>query len=59
VLQVLSLLVPARYFVSILKALFLKGVGLGTIGDQAAFLILFAGVVFWRAVSRLKRLKVA
>jgi ABC-2 type transport system permease protein len=59
VLQVLSLLVPARYFVSILKALFLKGVGLGIIGDQAAFLILFAGVVFWRAVSRLKRQKVA
>jgi ABC-2 type transport system permease protein len=59
VLQWLSALVPARYFVSILKALFLKGVGLGTIGDQAVFLILFAGLVFWRAVSRLKRQKVA
>jgi ABC-2 type transport system permease protein len=59
VLQVLSVLVPARYFVSILKALFLKGVGWGVIGDQAVFLILFAVLVFWRAVSRLKRQKVA
>jgi ABC-2 type transport system permease protein len=59
VLQILSVLVPARYFVSILKALFLKGVGLGVIGDQTVFLILFAALVFWRAVSRLKRQKVA
>jgi ABC-2 type transport system permease protein len=59
VLQVLSVLVPARYFVTILKALFLKGVGLGVIGDQVVFLILFACLVFWRAVSRLKRQKVA
>jgi len=58
VLQVLSVVVPARYFVSILKALFLKGVGLGVIGDQFVFLTLFAGVVFWRAVRRLKRQKV-
>jgi ABC-2 type transport system permease protein len=59
VLQVMSLIVPARYFVSILKTLFLKGAGLGVIGDQAAFLTLFAALVFWRAVARLKRQKVA
>jgi ABC-2 type transport system permease protein len=59
VLQVLSVLVPARYFVSILKTLFLKGAGLGVIGDQVLFLGLFAGMVFWRAVSKLRRQKVA
>jgi ABC-2 type transport system permease protein len=59
VLQVISVVVPARYFVSILKALFLKGAGLGVIGDQAVFLILFAGIVYWRAVAKLKRQKVA
>jgi ABC-2 type transport system permease protein len=57
-LQALSVLVPARYFVSILKALFLKGVGLSVIGIQVIFLILFAVVVFWRAVSRLKKQRV-
>jgi ABC-2 type transport system permease protein len=57
-LQALSVLVPARYFVSILKALFLKGVGLSVIGMQVIFLILFAGVVFWRAVGRLKKQRV-
>jgi ABC-2 type transport system permease protein len=58
VLQAVSVLVPARYFVSILKALFLKGAGLGVIGDQALFLTLFASIVCWRAVAKLKRQKV-
>jgi ABC-2 type transport system permease protein len=57
-LQALSLVVPARYFVSILKTLFMKGVGLSVIGDQLVFLILFAVIVYWRAASRLKRQKV-
>ncbi len=58
VLQVISLIVPAQYFVSILKALFLKNVGLSVIGDEMLFLALFAGIVYWRAVSRLRRQKV-
>jgi len=58
-IQVMSIVVPARYFVSVLKALFLKGVGLGVIGDQLIFLTLFASIVFWLAVRRLKRQKVA
>jgi ABC-2 type transport system permease protein len=58
-LQVISLIVPARYFVSILKSLFMKGVGLEILFDQMIFLLLFAGLVFWRAVHKLKRQKVA
>jgi ABC-2 type transport system permease protein len=58
-LQAISLIVPARYFVSILKSLFMKGVGLEIVIDQMAFLLLFAGIVFWRAVHKLKRQKVA
>jgi ABC-2 type transport system permease protein len=57
-LQVLSYIVPARYFVSILKDLFLKGVGLRMIGNELFFLCLFAGLVFWRSVRKLKRQKV-
>jgi ABC-2 type transport system permease protein len=58
VLQGISFLVPARYFVYIQKALFMKGAGLGALGDQMIFLFLFAGIVFWRAVHKLRRQKV-
>jgi len=58
VLQVISLVVPARYFVAILKSLFMKGVGLEVLADQVIFLMLFATIVFWRAVSKLKRQRV-
>jgi ABC-2 type transport system permease protein len=57
-LQVISYIVPARYFVSILKELFLKGVGLRMIGDELFFLCVFAGLVFWGSVRKLKRQKV-
>jgi ABC-2 type transport system permease protein len=58
VIQVFSIIVPARYFVSILKSLFLKGVGMSVIWTQIVFLLIFAAVVFRLAVRRLK-LKVA
>jgi ABC-2 type transport system permease protein len=44
-LRVITYAVPARYFVAILKALFLKGVGPRALVTEAAFLILFALVV--------------
>ena len=44
-LQGITYAFPARYFVTILKALFLKGVGLGMLGVEAAFLALFALLV--------------
>jgi ABC-2 type transport system permease protein len=59
VIQVISVVVPARYFVAILKSLFLKGVGIGPIWDQMLFLAIFGALVFWRAAERLKRQKVA
>jgi ABC-2 type transport system permease protein len=58
-IQVLSVVVPARYFVAILKALFLKGVGMRVIGSQMLFLVVFAALVFWRSVQKLKHQKVA
>jgi ABC-2 type transport system permease protein len=59
VLQVISMVIPARYFVSTLKSLFLKGGGLDIIGDQLVFMALFAAIVFWLAVRRLKKQRVA
>jgi ABC-2 type transport system permease protein len=54
-IQVISVIVPARYFVSILRALFLKGVGLSVIWTQMLFLLLFAGLVFLLSVRKLKQ----
>ncbi|MGO9228886.1 MAG: ABC transporter permease [Bryobacteraceae bacterium] len=59
VIQVFSVIVPARYFVAILKSLFLKGVGLSAIWDQMLFLVIFGAFVFWRAARKLKGQKVA
>src|SRR5262249_2909980 len=36
--QLVSYVVPSRYFVTILKGIFLKGVGLGVLGGELAFL---------------------
>ncbi len=41
-LQAITYVVPARYFVTILKGIFLKGVGLRTLAPEAGFLALFA-----------------
>jgi ABC-2 type transport system permease protein len=57
-LQIISVIVPARYFVTTLKALFLKGAGLGIIGNQLLFMAAFAAIVYWLAVRKLKRQKV-
>ena len=54
-IQVISVIVPARYFVAILRALFLKGVGLSVIWTQMLFLLLFAGFVFLWSVRKLKQ----
>jgi len=54
-IQVISVIVPARYFVTILKAVFLKGVGLGLLWNQLAYLLVFASIVFWLAVRKMNQ----
>ena len=54
-IQVISVIVPARYFVTIVKAVFLKGVGFGLLWNQMVYLLLFAGIVFWRAVRKMNQ----
>ncbi len=54
-IQAISLIVPSRYFVVILKALFLKGVGLEVFWTQVLYLILFAGIVFWLSVRKMNQ----
>ena len=44
-LQVITHAFPARYFVTILKGIFMKGIGLHMLAMEAAFLTLFALIV--------------
>ena len=54
-IQVISLIVPSRYYVTILKALFLKGVGIEIVWPQIFYLVVFSAFVYWRAVKRLNQ----
>ena len=58
VIQVISYIVPARYFVNILNGVFLRGVGLRFLWVEVAMLFGYAALVFV-AASRKMRQKVA
>jgi ABC-2 type transport system permease protein len=58
VIQQITRIVPARYFVTILQGVFLKGVGLRVLWGDVLFLIIYAVLVFTLA-SRKMRQKVA
>jgi ABC-2 type transport system permease protein len=55
VIQWISRIVPARYFVTILKDVFLKGSGLRILWGELGFLALYATVVFLLATRKLSR----
>jgi ABC-2 type transport system permease protein len=54
-IRVITHIVPARYVVTILKGLFLKGVGLSVLWQELAFLSLYALIVFLLAIRRLRQ----
>ncbi|MEJ2723455.1 MAG: ABC transporter permease [Deltaproteobacteria bacterium] len=51
-LQVITLVVPARYFVEILKGLFLQGVGLSVLWPQVLALVIYALLIMNLARKR-------
>jgi ABC-2 type transport system permease protein len=51
-IQPITYLIPLRYFVVILRGIFLKGVGLETLWPQAAALFLWGAVILTLAVMR-------
>jgi ABC-2 type transport system permease protein len=53
--QIITRIVPARYFVTIVKGIFLKGVGLEILWPETVFLVLFSGLVFFGATRKLSR----
>jgi ABC-2 type transport system permease protein len=54
-IQVITHFVPARYFVTILKGIFLRGVGLEVVWVDFTFLIAFSLLVFFAATAKLKQ----
>jgi ABC-2 type transport system permease protein len=55
VLQVITFIVPARYFLTALRGIVLKGVGLDVFWPQLLALVVFAAVILALASLRLKR----
>lgn len=54
IIQQFTLLIPARHIVTILKGVFLKGVGFGALWGEVVFLLLFGVVVFWATTRQLR-----
>jgi ABC-2 type transport system permease protein len=55
VIQLITRAVPARYFVTILKGVFLKGVGFRLLWGEMALLVLYAAIVFLLATRKLNQ----
>jgi len=53
--QAVTYLVPARYYIVILRGLFLKGNGMDVMWDEALFLVLFAFLMFSIAIRKFKK----
>jgi ABC-2 type transport system permease protein len=54
-IQAISYIVPARYFVTILKGIYLKGVGVRVLFVQIAFLLIYAVVIFLLATKKMRQ----
>ncbi len=54
VIQIISYLVPAKYFLTVLRGIFLKGNGLAVLWPEVVPLILLASLVITACVKRLK-----
>jgi ABC-2 type transport system permease protein len=55
VIQVITHIIPARYVVTILKGIFLKGVGMEVLWGELAFLALYGAIVFLAATRKLNQ----
>jgi len=54
-IQVITYLIPARYFVAILKAIYMKGIGLEILALEAGFLALFGFAALTLACVKFKK----
>jgi ABC-2 type transport system permease protein len=55
VIQAVTIVIPARYVVTIMKGVFLKGVGLSVLWMEFTLLAVFAALIFWAATRKLNQ----
>ncbi len=55
VIQAVTYLIPARYYIVILRGIFLKGDSLSTLWDEAILLLLFAVIMMYFTVRKFKK----
>lgn len=55
VIQQVTRIVPARYVVTVLQGVFLKGTGLSVLWPQVLFLLLYAGLIFMLAARKMRQ----
>jgi len=55
VLQMVTHVIPARYFVTILRGLYLKGVGPAVLWSEALFLVLFGAIFLFAAMRKFRK----
>ncbi len=55
-IQAVTFILPARYFLAILRGIMLKGVGLGAVWSQMAFLVAFATLALGLSSMRLGKI---
>ncbi len=55
VIQIITYIFPARYFVTVIKGVFLRGVGVQILWVESSLLLVYAAVVFWVATRKLKQ----
>ena len=53
-IQAITFIVPARYFITLLRGIFLKGIGLEVLGLNAALLTLYAAVLVFLSHRKMK-----
>ncbi|MGA9407581.1 MAG: ABC transporter permease, partial [Bacteroidota bacterium] len=54
-IQAITYLIPARYFLVVLRSIILKGVGIGAFYTEVLFLIAFAVIVISISAARMKK----
>ncbi len=54
-IQIVTYAVPARYFVYLLKGIYLKGVGFNVMWGEAILLVIYAAVMFLAAIVMFKK----
>jgi ABC-2 type transport system permease protein len=55
VLQGVSYIIPARYFITLLKGIYLKGVGPRILFLEGVFLVIFSLLMFVLAIKKFKK----